>query len=70
MRHSRMLITLAVSATDDIRDDLRSIVRDYLADEVSFFELEYQPSQKLDKEESWNTGMRNILYSFPPHFIR
>ena len=41
-----MLIILEVSATDDIRDELRSVVQDYLADEVSFFELDYQPLQK------------------------
>jgi hypothetical protein len=41
-----MLTTLEVSATDDIRGELRSVVRDHLADEVSFFELDYQPSQK------------------------
>jgi hypothetical protein len=41
-----MLIILPVSATDDIRDELRDLVRDHLGDEVKFFELDYQPSQK------------------------
>jgi hypothetical protein len=41
-----MLTTLEVSATSDIWDTLRSVVRDNLASEVSFFELDYQPLQK------------------------
>ncbi|KAH9209880.1 hypothetical protein DL95DRAFT_526617 [Leptodontidium sp. 2 PMI_412] len=41
-RDGKMLVT--VSATDDIRDELRSVVREHLTDEVSFFELDYQPS--------------------------
>jgi hypothetical protein len=39
------LMILAVSATDDIRDELRNLVPDHLG-EVKFFELDYQPSQK------------------------
>jgi len=41
-----MLMISEVSATDDIRDELRCVVRDHLADGVTFFELDYQPSQK------------------------
>ena len=37
---------MEVSGTDDIRDELRSVVRDHLMDGVSFFELDYQPSQQ------------------------
>jgi hypothetical protein len=36
---------MEVSSTDDIRDELRSVVRGHLTDGVSFFELDYQPSQ-------------------------
>ncbi|KAI9774177.1 MAG: hypothetical protein M1839_001879 [Geoglossum umbratile] len=41
-RDGRLLVI--VSGTEDIRDELRSVVRDHLRDEVSFFELDYQPS--------------------------
>jgi hypothetical protein len=34
-----------VSATNEIRDELQTVVRGYLADGVSYFELDYQPSQ-------------------------
>ncbi|OCK73598.1 hypothetical protein K432DRAFT_420664 [Lepidopterella palustris CBS 459.81] len=43
-RDGKLLVT--VSGTDDVRDEVRSVVRDYLTDGVSFFELDYQPSQK------------------------
>lgn len=35
------LMILAVSATDDIRDELRRIVRVHLANYIKFFELDY-----------------------------
>lgn len=38
-----MLTSLEVSTADDLRDELRNAVRDHLADEVRFFELDYQP---------------------------
>ncbi|KAG0644964.1 hypothetical protein D0Z07_9345 [Hyphodiscus hymeniophilus] len=41
-RAGQLLVT--VSATDDIRDELRSAVRGHLTDGVSFFELDFQPS--------------------------
>ncbi|KAG9229168.1 hypothetical protein BJ875DRAFT_524154 [Amylocarpus encephaloides] len=39
----QLLVT--VSGNEDIRDDLRSVVQDYLTDGVSFFELDFQPSR-------------------------
>jgi len=35
---------LTVSANDEVRDDLRNVVRGHLSDKVRFFELDYQPS--------------------------
>jgi hypothetical protein len=37
---------MEVSGTENIRDELQGVVRDHLADGVSFFELGYQPLQK------------------------
>ncbi|OCT49043.1 hypothetical protein CLCR_04721 [Cladophialophora carrionii] len=38
-REVNMLVT--VSATDEVRDNLRQVVRDHLSEEVQFFELDY-----------------------------
>ncbi|KAF1948548.1 hypothetical protein CC80DRAFT_431361 [Byssothecium circinans] len=40
-RDGKLLVT--VSSADDIRDELRSTVREHLRNGVSYFELEYQP---------------------------
>ncbi|KAI9769850.1 MAG: hypothetical protein M1840_003844 [Geoglossum simile] len=40
-KEGKMLV--AVSGTDDVRDELRSLVRDHLADGISLLELDYQP---------------------------
>ena len=41
--HTAKLITSTVSATDEVRDDLRKAVRDHLSEKVQFYELDYQP---------------------------
>ncbi|KAI9777128.1 MAG: hypothetical protein M1839_009084 [Geoglossum umbratile] len=41
-REGKMLIA-EVSGTDDVRDELRSLVQDHLADSISLLELDYQP---------------------------
>ncbi|CAG8974984.1 hypothetical protein HYALB_00011168 [Hymenoscyphus albidus] len=43
-RAGQLLVT--ISSTDSIRDELRCVVRDHLTDGVSYFELDYQPSQE------------------------
>ena len=40
------LMIVAVSATDDVRDELRCVVRDHLSDKIKYFELDFQPLQK------------------------
>ncbi len=43
-RHLTLLmILLTVSANDEVRDDLRNVVRGHLCGQVQFFELDYQP---------------------------
>lgn len=37
------MLTALVSATDKLRDEIRFIVRDHLADRMRLTELEYQP---------------------------
>ena len=39
------MLTIIVSGTNKLRDDLRSLVRDHLNDKVRLYELEYQPSE-------------------------
>ena len=39
----KSLIDVAVSASEEIQDDLRRLVRGYLDERVSLLELEYQP---------------------------
>jgi hypothetical protein len=41
-----VLTVVKVSASEDIRDDLRIIVRGYLDEKVRLLELDYQPLRK------------------------
>jgi hypothetical protein len=41
-----VLTVIKVSASEDIRDDLRIIVRGYLDEKVRLLELDYQPLRK------------------------
>jgi hypothetical protein len=36
-------MTSVVSANSDMRDEMRSVVRDHLASEVDHFDFDYQP---------------------------
>lgn len=56
-----MLIVLKVFITDNIWDELQSIVKDHLANKISFFEPDYQPSQKWYKMK-WLKHL-NFLYN-------
>ncbi len=38
-----LIILLTVSANNEVRDDLRNVVRGHLYGQVQFFELDYQP---------------------------
>lgn len=38
-----LLLIVVVSAADDIRDELRHVVRDHLTEKVGYFELDFQP---------------------------
>ncbi len=61
--HNDLLMDTEVSGSQEIRDDLRRLVRGYLDDGLSLLELDYQPNKWC---ASINVGKINWKYSTQP----
>jgi hypothetical protein len=57
-----ILLILVVYADGDTRDELRSVVRDYLAGEVDLFELDYQSAFEEMRQSRTARTLKGLGY--------